>query len=165
MTHKTSFWHFCQSGTLPGSVNMKVSRNIWNRNTFWIACMHCESMGSFKDESCTIGYIPQLSWNWRAPNRAGFFNGFELFVKLEIFTISFGSQSYFCLSGCIEINIRLRGRNLYVFQSPTVQLKLEMWKIDFTVFLNVHEKITFKNYPFWYPRPFLLAVCLHTDSP
>ena len=24
----------CQSGTLPGNVNMKVSPNIWNKNTF-----------------------------------------------------------------------------------------------------------------------------------
>ena len=34
LPHKTSFWHFCQSGTLPSSVNTKVSANIWNRNAF-----------------------------------------------------------------------------------------------------------------------------------
>ena len=68
--------------------------------------MHCESIGSFKDEldiynwiyiECTIGYSLQLSWNWRAPNRVGFFNGFELFVRLELFRISyFSSKSCFC---------------------------------------------------------------------
>ena len=34
LPHETSFWHFCQSGTFPGSVNMEVSHNIWNRNPF-----------------------------------------------------------------------------------------------------------------------------------
>ena len=34
LPHKISFWHFCQSGTLPGNVNMEVSPNIRNRNTF-----------------------------------------------------------------------------------------------------------------------------------
>ena len=34
LPHKTSFWYFCQSGTLPGSVNMEAFPNIWNRNTF-----------------------------------------------------------------------------------------------------------------------------------
>ena len=50
-----------------------------------LACIHCEFIGSFKDESCTIGYILELNWNWNAHNRAGFFNGFELYVKLELF--------------------------------------------------------------------------------
>ena len=55
--------------------------------------MHCESISSFKDESCTIGYILQLNWNWIAHPRAGFFNGFELYVKLELFRNSyFGSK-------------------------------------------------------------------------
>ena len=34
LPHKTSFWHFCQKGTLPSSVNMEVLPNIWNRNSF-----------------------------------------------------------------------------------------------------------------------------------
>ena len=34
------------------------------------------------------------------------------------------------------INMRFRERNLYIFQSPTVKLKLEMWGIGFTVFLK-----------------------------
>ena len=29
-----TFLHFCQSRTLPGSINMGVSPNIWNRSTF-----------------------------------------------------------------------------------------------------------------------------------
>ena len=29
-------------------------------------------MGSFKDESCLIGYVSQLNWNWRAHNKAIF---------------------------------------------------------------------------------------------
>ena len=45
----------------------------------------------------------------------------------------------------IEINIRFRERNLYIFQSPTVKLKLEIKEEGFTVLLNVHEKLTFKN--------------------
>ena len=111
-----------------------------------LACMRCESICSFKDESCTTGYTSQLNWNWIAHNRAGFFNRFELYVNLELFRSShFGSKSWFCYSACIRINIRLRGKNLYIFQSPTVKLKLEMWEIGFTVFLNVHEKINFKN--------------------
>ena len=35
-----------------------------------VAFMHWESIGSFKDESCLIGYVPQLNWNWRVQNRA-----------------------------------------------------------------------------------------------
>ena len=101
-----SFWHFCQSGSLIGSANMDISLDIRNRNTFRTSSRHCQSIGSFKDEldiynwiymQCTIGYSPQLSWNWRAPNRVGFFNGFELFVRLELFRISyFSSKSCVC---------------------------------------------------------------------
>ena len=123
--------------------------------------MHCESTESFKDETCTIGYFSQLTWNWIAHNRAGFFNGFELYVKLELIrSIYFGSKSWFCCSACIGINISFKGRNLYIFQSFTVKLKLDMCHICFTVFLNVHEQITFNIYTFWYPRAFLLVVCL-----
>ena len=139
---------FCQSGTFPGSVNMEVSPNIWKRNTFQTInlCMHCESTGCVKDESCTIGYISLLNWNWGAHNRAGFFNGFELYVKSELFRSSyFRSKSWFCYSPCIGINIRFQRRNLHILQSSTVKLKLEMWEIGFTVFLNVHQKKTFKN--------------------
>ena len=32
---------------------------------------------------------------------------------------------------------------MYISESPTVKMELEMWEIGFTVFLNVHEKITF----------------------
>ena len=35
----------------------------------------------FERWSWTIGYVPQLNWNWRAYNRTWFFNGFELFVN------------------------------------------------------------------------------------
>ena len=103
----------------------------------------CDSIGSLKDESCTVEYISQLYWNWRAHNRAGFFNGFELYVKLEHLRSSyFGSKIYFCYCPCLGVKIRFTGKNLHIFQSPTVKLKLEMWEIGFTVFLNVHEKIT-----------------------
>ena len=58
---------------------MEVSPNICYRNAFarqlethWYTEIHCESIGSFKDESCTIGYISHLNWNWIAQNRAGF---------------------------------------------------------------------------------------------
>ena len=40
------------------SVNMEVSPNIWNRNSFQTTN---ESIGSLKDESCTIVYISQLN--------------------------------------------------------------------------------------------------------
>ena len=118
------------------------------------ACMHCEPIGSFKEKSYILDifniwlyvrYISQLNWKWIA-HIAGFFNGFQLYVKLELLRSSyFGSKSWFCYSAYIEINLRFRGRNLYIFQSATVKLKMEMWEIGFTVFLNVHEKITFKN--------------------
>ena len=145
MPRKQSFWHFRQSDTLPGSVNMKASPNVWNKNTFQITRLYSLWVHrQFKDESCTIGYIPQLNRNWIAYKRAKFFNGFELHVKLEFFRSSyFGSKSWFCYSACIVITIRLRGRNLYILQSPTIKLKLEMWEIGSTVFLNAHEKINF----------------------
>ena len=108
--------------------------------------MHCKSIDCFKDGSCTTEYISQLKWNWIAHNRVGFFGGFELYVKLELFRSSYiGSKSWFCCCACIGINTRFRGRDLYFFKSPTVKLKLEMWEIGFAVFLNVHEKIPFKN--------------------
>ena len=60
-----------------------------------LACMHWESIGSFKDERCTIGYVPQLNWNGRAYDSASSFSGFDLYVKLELFRSSyFGSKSY-----------------------------------------------------------------------
>ena len=71
LPHKTSFWHFYQSGTLPDKVNMEVSSNISNKMLFeLLACMHWESIGSFKKESCSIRYVLRLNWNWRAPHRA-----------------------------------------------------------------------------------------------
>ena len=33
-----------------------------------------EYIGSLKDESCPIGYVPRLNWNWRIHNRASFFS-------------------------------------------------------------------------------------------
>ena len=39
LPHKT-FWNFCQSGTLPGNLNMKVSPDIWNINTFWTTSLY-----------------------------------------------------------------------------------------------------------------------------
>ena len=76
-------------------------------------------------------------------------------MKLELFRSSyFGSKSWVCCFTCIginisfigrRINISFIGRNLYIFQGPTVKLKLEMWEIGFTVFLNMYDKITFKN--------------------
>ena len=58
----------------------------------------------------------------------------------------FGSKSWFCNSAYIGICIKFKGRNLYIFQSSTVKLKLAMWEIGFTKFLNMHKEITFKNY-------------------
>ena len=40
LQHKPSFWHFCQSGTLPGKVNIDVFPNIWKRNTFWATSLY-----------------------------------------------------------------------------------------------------------------------------
>ena len=61
-----------------------------------VACMHCESIGSFKDQSYTIGYIPQLNEIEELLIELVFFNGFELFVKLELFRSSyFSSKSCF----------------------------------------------------------------------
>ena len=66
-----------------------------------------------------------------------FFNGFELYVKLELSKASyFGSKSWFCKSACIGINTGFRGRNLYIFQSPTVKLKQGNVVDSFTVFLK-----------------------------
>ena len=60
--------------------------------------MHWESKDSFKDEGCPIGYVPRLSWNGRVQNiiKLVFMNGFELYVKLELFRSSyFGSKIWF----------------------------------------------------------------------
>ena len=142
MPHKPSFWHFRQRVTLLGSVNMEVSPNIWNRNTFQttnLCALRVHRQFQRRKLYNWIYFTVKLKLN-------SSFNGFELYVKLELFRSSyFGSKSWFCYSACIGINIRLKGRNLYILQSPTVKLKLEMSKIGFTVFLNVHEKITFKN--------------------
>ena len=47
--------------------------SVWTEILFkLLACVHCESIGSFKDESCTNGYVSQLNWNWVAPNRTVF---------------------------------------------------------------------------------------------
>ena len=57
-----------------------------------------------------------------------FFNSFELFVKLELFKSSyFSSKRYFVPLIRIHKNSykRFRERNLYIFQSPNVKLKLE----------------------------------------
>ena len=94
-------------------------------------------LDALKDESPTIGYISLLNWNWRAHDRADFY------VKLYLSRSNyFGTKGWFCYSAGIEINISFRERNLHIFQSPTVKLKLEVWEIGFTVFLNVHGKIT-----------------------
>ena len=62
----------------------------------------------------------------------------------DIPEVAFSSPNVFP-SACIRINIRFRERNLYILQSHTVKLKMEMLQTDFTVFLNFHENITFKN--------------------
>ena len=73
-----------------------------------LACMHHESIGSFNNKSCTIGYISLLNGNWIAHKRAGFFNNFDLYGKLKRFrSIYFGFKSWFWYSACIEINPRL----------------------------------------------------------
>ena len=94
-----------------------------------LACMHWESIGSFKDKSYLIGYVPELNWNWRALNRASFFSIVLNHMwnwnvsEVVIAAPKFGS-------------VRFRGRNLYIFQCLTVKLKLEMWGIGLTVFLE-----------------------------
>ena len=138
-----SFWQFLSKWHFALQCKYGIFPNILKTNTFQILTfMHWDSVGSFKQEICTIGYISQLSWNWRAHKRAGFFNGFELYVKLELFRNTyFRFKSWFCYSSHIGINVR--GRNLHIFQRHTVKLKVKMWEIGFKVFVNVHEKITF----------------------
>ena len=46
-----------------------------------LACMHWESIDSFKEKSSLTGYALELNWNWRARNNDIYFNGFELYVK------------------------------------------------------------------------------------
>ena len=66
-------WHFCQSGTLCGNVNMEVFPNIWNKNAFGTTTLYAlVVLSSFKDESCKIGYVPQLNSNWRVYDTAIF---------------------------------------------------------------------------------------------
>ena len=51
---------FCQSGTLPGKVNMEAPLTFGTETLFeLLAWMHWKPIGSLKDESCTIGYVPQ----------------------------------------------------------------------------------------------------------
>ena len=131
-----SKWHFACS------VNMEVSPNIWNRNTFQttnLCALWVHRQFQRRKLYNWIYFTVKLKLN-------SSFNGFELYVKLEIFRSSyFGSKSWFCYSAYRGINLRLRGKNLCILLSPTIKLKLEMWEIGFIVFLNVHEKINFKN--------------------
>ena len=86
MPQKASFLHFCQSDNLAGNVNIEVPLTFGTEILFkLVACMHCESIGSFKDQSYTIGYVPQLNWNWRAPNRAGFFQWLQIICEIGTF--------------------------------------------------------------------------------
>ena len=75
LRHKALFWHLCQSGTLPGKVNIEVSSNIWHRNTFLATCLYAfGAHRQFQRLQLSIGHVPQLNWNWRALNRASFFS-------------------------------------------------------------------------------------------
>ena len=115
-----SKWHFawqCKYRSLP---------NFWNRNTFQTTSLHALQFQRQK-----IGYISQLNRNWKAHNRASFFNGFEWYVKLELFRSGYdGSKTCFYYAPCIGINIRFRGTNLYILQSRIVKLKLDIWEGD-----------------------------------
>ena len=55
LPQKTSFWYFCQSGTFQ-TLGTEILFKL-------LAFMHWEYIGSFKDESCLIGHIPQLNSN------------------------------------------------------------------------------------------------------
>ena len=151
LLHKTSFWHFLPKWHFAWQRKYGISPNIWRRNTFQTTNLYeLRVHRQFQRRNLYNWIYSKVKLKLRAHNRPGVFNGFELYVKLEPFKSSyFGSQSWLCYSQCIGISVRFRGRNLHYFESPTMKLKLEIWKISFTVFLNVHEKITFKNEPFW----------------
>ena len=130
-------------------IKYEISRNICKRNTFQTTNLHAlqvSFIGSFSDESFTIRYISQLKWNWRAHSRVGF-----SMVLNDIWHWNFLWNSYFRskrwlrYSSCLSNTMKFRQRDLHIFQSPTVELKLQMWRKGFIVFLNVNKKITFRN--------------------
>ena len=59
---KHNFDIFGQSGILPATVNMEPLL-IFGKEILLklLTCLHCESIDSFGDESCTIGYISKLN--------------------------------------------------------------------------------------------------------
>ena len=58
--------------------------------------MHWKFIGSFKDKSCLIGYVPELETEELVIELV-FFNGFALYVKLELFGSNYSrSKSWFC---------------------------------------------------------------------
>ena len=144
---KRSYWQFLSKWNFAWRCKYGIFPNIWERNTFQTTNLYVlRFYRQFQRRKLYNWIYFAVILKLRAHNRAGFFNDFELYLKLELFRSSyFGSKSWFYHSPCIGINIRFRGRNLHIFQSPTVKLKLEMWEIGFTVFLSVHEKINFKN--------------------
>ena len=55
-----------------------------------------EVISIFEYEICTVGYIPWLNWKWRAYIRICiFFNGFQLYVRLEPRSSHIEGKSFF----------------------------------------------------------------------
>ena len=93
---------FSQSGTLLGNVNIEVSPNIWNRNTFRTTNLYALGVHRQFERQKLYNWICstvklELNWNWRAHNRSIFFNGFQLYMQLELFRSSYSdAKSCFC---------------------------------------------------------------------
>ena len=76
------------------SVIYNTSLKFWDQSPAPVINVVCKYLREFLGTSfgvttlstyCNIGYISQLNWNLIAHNRAGFFYGFEFYVKLELF--------------------------------------------------------------------------------
>ena len=102
LPHKTSFWHFCQYGTLPGNVNMEVSFNIWNRNTFRITSLyalrvHWESIAVSKMKVVELNIFHSYIETTELITELVLLSDLKLCVKLELLRSSyFGCKSCFC---------------------------------------------------------------------
>ena len=92
-------WHFCQSGTLCGNVNMEVFPNIWNKNAFGTTSLYAlvvhkqfQRRELYNWICSTIKFKLENWWY------SYFSNDFESLVKLGLFRSSyFGSKRFLVL--------------------------------------------------------------------
>ena len=113
LPHKASFWHFCQSGTLPDEVNMEVSPDIWNINNFWATSLRSFGVHNLfqrqrfsnwmcsrvklKTEELVIGLV--------------LFNSVELYVKLKLYV-----ELYVNFSELVILSLNVDSVSLHAYE-------------------------------------------------